>query len=152
MKKRFFSAGTVKLSTPFLLKSKCRNCGTSGLYYYIIRNGAFFISPEGSKLISEIYQRFTKRMCSDYYLMDSPSKYRSNSFFNYSKSHKGYNPKIYKNLNVKSNNNNVEIFSCECGKTQWAFGNTNDDNRPEICNRKSNRAFLSVKNYLKFKM
>jgi hypothetical protein len=131
----------VKLSTPFLCKSRCPRCGGEGKKYYWIKNPSLFKSPEALRIMLESFGKYIKRFCTSYYLEDSPKDYKTTSAFKFGQLYNNYNPKVYKNRGVKSSNYYVEFLACECGHMSWGFNNESDNSRPELLNRKAKKYF-----------
>src|ERR1700690_4146166 len=92
---------SIKLSTTFINRIKCKFCGDFASFMYRVRNNP--LHKDISVVISkfEYISQNVKRMCDDYYLDFSPKLFHSNSLFTYDVSYKGYNPRLHRLRDVQ---------------------------------------------------
>lgn len=135
---RKFNYGLISLSTPFIYKNRCKECGTGGVYYYChapnsnIYNRAFDRSSFSySFLIKNLMNRY----------MYNPPYYRR-QVITTSKIN-NFNIKSHMSVGVAIKNSSILIegIYCKCFKTKWEFPGHSIKNRAEIRNRKSDRVF-----------
>jgi hypothetical protein len=131
----------IKLSTPFLVKSRCKFCRGLPMHYYYIKSRGLYQDP--SKLVQwfqDVSKHF-KRMCTEHYFLSEPRYCGGMANFSQTPFYKGYNPTLHRTRGVSNSSEMSEFLMCECGGTSWAFRNKAVKNRPEIVNRKSRKNF-----------
>lgn len=138
----------VNLSSSFVVRSRCKYCHSGPAHYYFSKNPNLLFSPnwkyfESAAWLSKCY----KRICSDYYLMDSPSYVKSVSDFTHKVRYKAFRPKLFKNKGVHPFSDYREFLICECGKSCWEFYQKSTSKRVEIINRKSRYNHKFIFNY-----
>jgi hypothetical protein len=136
----------VSLSTPFLVRSRCKGCGGHPNIYYWIRNPSISLDPrkgisEHLEAVIRYMSRYSTRVISDFYLEEKPSSFTKINLFNYNFGPKSFNPRAHKNRGTNMTFEVVEYLTCECGKSAWAFTDKIIKNKPEIFNRKSRFTF-----------
>jgi hypothetical protein len=131
----------VKLSSPFLVRTRCKYCGSLPVDYFRMGGNRHFKDFRDFLNIFSWVPKHNKRLCSDFYLMDDPSSFYVMSNFSYSVPYKAYNPSIHHKRGIRPTRDINECLVCECGRTYWVFKQQAVMKRPEIVNRKSNREF-----------
>jgi len=131
----------VNLSTPFIVKSRCKKCKSNPSIYYYIRNKHLSIDPRSGLKIFESIKKYYKRMCADHYMMISPKYFTDLGSFSHSVNYKGFLPKLHRARGVNIGSNITEFLMCECGATSWAFTDKAAMARPEIVNRKARNKY-----------
>lgn len=131
----------VNLSTPFLVRSRCKFCAGLPTHYYYIRNATMWYNPR--KPIDHFKQmtKYVKRMCSDHYLMEEPKYFVEMASFSHPVSYKGYRPRLHRTRGSSATQDVVEFLMCDCGRSSWAFSDKAVKYRPEIVARKARYRF-----------
>jgi len=127
----------VNLSTPFLVRSRCKGCGKYPTIYYYARNPVMWNNPRKILEQFSFYSKFFKRACSDFYLDDNPSSFTSMHYFEYQVPFKNFNPKLHRTRGAHPVFNYTEFVTCECGGSIWAFTDKSIKSRMEIISRKA---------------
>jgi hypothetical protein len=131
----------VSLSTPFLVKSRCKHCASLPSHYYYIRNATMWFNP---RVVIDRFKsnlKYFKKMTTDHYMIDDPKYFHDMSNFTHAVTYKGYRPRLHRTRGSSATQDVVEFLMCECGKTSWGFSDKAIKNRPEIVNKKSRRRF-----------
>lgn len=128
----------INISSSFLARSKCVECRSYPLYYFIMYRS---YGRKNARLSSETFhslKKFIHRMNEDYYLSYQPRHFTSLSSFSFKLALKSYNPILYKSrgLPVDMDNCVTEFLTCDCGKSVWAFDMKYSQNKTEVINRK----------------
>lgn len=131
----------VNLSTPFLIKNKCKECGSNPVTYFYVRNKTLWIDPNRIIQSFDLLKKYYKRMCSDYYMKVSPKYFNDLSHFSYYTLYKSYLPKLHHTRGRDLSPNVSEFLMCECGATSWIFSNLSAKKCPEVVNRKSRYSY-----------
>ena len=128
----------VNFSSTFMAKSRCKKCGSHPAVYYYTRNKYLWLDPHNAiNSHLSVLKKYTKRMCSDHYMMISPKYFTNLISFSQSTSYKGYLPKLHNSRGRNFSSNIAEFLMCECGDTSWAFSDKAVRGCPEVFNRKS---------------
>jgi hypothetical protein len=127
----------INLSTPFLVKNRCKECGSHPSIYYYIRNRNLWLDPRRVLKDFDILKKYYKRMCSDHYMMLSPKYFTDLGSFSHQVGYKGFLPKLHRSRGRSIISNIAEFLMCECGATSWAYADKAVINCPEIANRKA---------------
>lgn len=127
----------VRLSSSFMIRTKCKHCQTGPTDYYIERAGIPWKEHNSVRNTFNIIKRFWNRLASDYYLGEQPSSFNNLSMFNHTPSYKGFRPRAHRNRGVHAKLECIERVCCACGLTNWAFYEKGATNRPEISQRKA---------------
>jgi hypothetical protein len=130
----------VNLSETFMVRSRCKECGKFPSIYYYVKNPPLSIGPTKMKETFSFIKKYVSRMCSDFYLMDSPKSFHTINYFGFQTHFKSYRPKLMKTRspwNYQPNPEMVEFLTCECGGTTWAFAAKTNRFRAEIIFRKA---------------
>ena len=127
----------INVSTTFLIRSRCKGCGSSPQFYYIIRNKRPWFDP--NKVIKDTvkFKSLYKRICHDHYMILPTRYFNSLQSFSHQVSYKGFNPKLHLSRGKSFINNVTEFLMCECGDTSWAFNQKSVQHTPEVENRKA---------------
>lgn len=130
----------VRLSTPIMVRTRCKHCmGLPSIYYYL-RNPTMWFSPRKAldasshikKLIGLIQQRSP---------ILPPKYYTSASLLAHNIMYAKYRPKLHRTRGCSAVFDVVEILTCDCMQTTWAFTDKAVSNRPEIACRKARYRF-----------
>ncbi len=126
----------VNLSSSFVMRCRCKHCGSFPKTYWYHRIKSYAMSPDNMRKQFCNWQKFQKRLCDDYLEEGDPSQIRKMSAMNFNFSFKNYSPRYHKNRG-SGIFDITEYIECDCGLTLWAFGEKAGKNRPEINQRKS---------------
>lgn len=133
---------TIKLSTTVLQRTVCKYCGSPPTEYYYVGTPVLYKEARNFvELFAWVQKRHKKRFCSSYYLMCEPIEFSNINQFSFCPDFNSYNPRLHNKVGVKATRNIKDCLVCECGKTSWVIANKSMLNRPEICNRKSDREY-----------
>jgi hypothetical protein len=131
----------VKLSTPILVRTRCKFCKGFPSEYFRIGSKNHSKNPRDFINLFRWIQKYHFRLCSDFYLMESPASFDGISNFGYYPSYKSYNPDLHYKRGISPTRDIRDCLSCSCGKTYWIFYQKGSVNRVEIVNRKSDREY-----------
>lgn len=132
---------TVRLSTPFLARSKCKFCDGAPLIYYYVRNPTLWYNPRRVTNQLQMVKKYVKRLGMNHFMFDDPKYFTETAIFGHTPSYKGYNPKLHRTRGANPTFDIIEFLTCECGLATWAFTEKAVKHRPEIMNRKSRHNF-----------
>lgn len=129
----------VNVSSSFLARTRCPKCHGKPHYYYAIRLPERWKDHTYLKDDFAISLKWYGRPSNDWYMEEQPRYFHSAHDFDYAVENKGYNPILHRTRgsNISNRDNVMEVISCWCGSTAWAFNQKAAKNRPEITNRKS---------------
>jgi hypothetical protein len=136
-KKYIPEAIKISASFSFILKSRCKYCGSHPVEYYRTGNGWLFEDIKDFLSRFRWVQQSDKRMCDDFYLYDDPKDFKTVTLFSYNVDFCHYNPTLHHKRGVPKTRDYNEFLACECGKTSWVFKQRSVKNRPEISNRQA---------------
>lgn len=131
----------INLSTPFVIKGRCKKCGSYPDIYYFLRNHTLWLDPNRIVKQSSVFRKYWTRLCSDHYLSEQPRYVSGTSSFTHAVDGKSYKCRLHKNRGVNPVLDLEEFLTCQCGGTTWAFHDKSTRHRPEIVNRKAKRNF-----------
>lgn len=131
----------VRLSTPFLVRTKCKFCNGLPTIYYYVQNPSLWFDPRRVTDQLEFVKKYVKRMGSSHYLYDDPKYFTGEATFGHQVTYKGYRPKLHRTRGVSPHLDIIEHLTCECGRANWAFTEKSVQNRPEIMARKARHRF-----------
>ena len=122
----------INLSTPILMKSRCRSCGKHPDVYYYIQQALLNSTPRAEIKQFDWVKRRLRRMSADWYLTSSPKSYSGVSSFSHPVTYKGFNPRLLRSGSAQSGNY-IEYLTCECiGAPNWTWmdkGNQTPEHR-----------------------
>jgi hypothetical protein len=134
----------INLSTPFVVRSRCKKCGEHPSIYYCMGGPTMWHNPRQSQNEFAYIRKHTNRLCSDYYLMEPPINYNMlMQYFNFKVYFNSYRPRLHRSC---TNNklfffDIVEYLSCKCGGATWAFNNKYNVVKPGTSLRKARNNF-----------
>jgi hypothetical protein len=128
----------INISSSFMARARCIECGGHPDYYYQIRKPYMWKDISHQISTSKWMRGWLKRFTADWYLESEPKYFLDVKEFGFVLDDKHYVPTLFKNRGEpKTDRDNVvEIVGCGCGATVWAFNDKSTKNRPEITNRK----------------
>jgi hypothetical protein len=128
----------VNISSTFICRSKCLECGEGPSEYFHIRSPSLSKDVSLDIKFSAHFRDFIKRMSNDWYLEGDPKYFRDIKEFSFILEDKQYRPTLHRTRgsDIKLRDNVIEIAICDCGATTWAFNQKSTKKRPEITNRK----------------
>lgn len=132
---------SVRLSTPFLARTKCVYCGGPPTTYYYARNTTLWNNPRRVTDQLSFVKKFVKRMSSDHYYIGDPKHFKSAAYFSHSVNYKGYRPRLHRTIGSNPVFDATEYLACDCGQARWAFSEKAILGRSEILLRKSRSCF-----------
>lgn len=127
----------VRLSSPFVVKSRCKECMGHPVFYYSTKVNVYTKDPRVTVKVSKSQQfSWTDINKGIEWLFPDPQDLPGVSMLSYPAFFAKYNAKLHLRksafpLNV------VEFVTCDCMATQWAFTDKMTTFRPEIENRKA---------------
>lgn len=129
----------VNLSSVFVTRARCKMCSRYPSIYYWTRLPVLWFDPRRVVKIHDQCKKYWTRMCSDFYLNDSPSSFDKIAYFSFNLRDAGgsYNPKLHYTKGVHPVFREVEFLTCKCGNTAWAFDDNQARYRMEIVSRKA---------------
>lgn len=135
----------INLSTPIVMKNRCRKCGKHpDVYYYIQQSGGNF-TPREELMQFDWVKRRLKRMSVDWYLSNNPKSYSGISPFSHAVTYKGFNPRLLRSSSAP-NGNYIEYLTCECiGAPNWTWmdkGNQTPEHRHRRARTTYGKSFL----------
>lgn len=131
----------VNLSSSFVARTKCVQCGQEPQVYYYANKPYLFIDPKGAQNLFKSMTKWMKRMSSDWFMEAEPKFFKEMSAFNHMVDYKGYNPRLHKSRGVNPQTNTIQYISCWSGCTVWAFSDSANTERQEISQRKSRHKY-----------
>jgi len=131
----------VKLSTTFPVRTKCKYCLGSPTEYYYIRTPIKWLNPNRIRDQFDAMKKWLKRLTSDHYLDDHPREFVGISSFNFYLPYSKFNPALHHKRGVKPVEDIIEILSCDCRRSNWAFVQKAHQNRPDILCREARSTY-----------
>jgi hypothetical protein len=125
----------INISSTFLSRARCKNCGKNPSFYYYVRKPFLWKDISEQISTSKLFREWIERMSADWYLDSAPKYFHDIKEFSFSLDDKHYVPTLHRMRGVDSTNI-VELVVCECGASTWAFADKSNRKRPEITNRK----------------
>lgn len=123
----------ASLSCTSLLKSRCKFCGSRPTFYYYSLKTPSYYDIDDSKAIQARIQKFIKEIIEFWYMIESPSSFRSIQSFSHDIYYNKYDPRSHKTYGYHPKvSNTIDHLSCDCGKTTWAFNQTSGAKNPII--------------------
>jgi hypothetical protein len=128
----------INISSSFMKRALCKECATGPSYYYHVSKPTPWLDGSLQMRTSQWSRDWIKRMASDWFLSSQPKHFRDIKEFSFILDSKGYLPSAHnkKGIDVPYKDNVIEMLSCDCGATVWAFNEKSVKKRPEITNRK----------------
>lgn len=132
----------INISSVFMARARCKECAGLPNFYYNIPLPYLAEDPStyyaDMYLFRKIFKKVWDLIKSDWYLNSDPKHFHSIHDFSTSIEGKSFNVKLKKNRGVANGfqNNIIEVLSCACGSTVWAFNQKSTKNKLEIFNRK----------------
>jgi hypothetical protein len=127
----------INISSTFMVRARCIECGSAPTYYYQVRRPYLFFDVRHMGVTSQWLRRWVKRMTEDWYLDDQPRHFHDLKEFSFRLDDKHYLPTLHRARGLtRDKDNSIEFVGCECTRTVWAFNQKSAQNRPEITNRK----------------
>lgn len=111
----------INASTTFPVRSKCRFCMSGAVNYFVQNTPPKWFNPRRIIDMSRHFHKHTKRMCQNFYWIESPKEFTSIIAFSWYPSEKSYNPALHNKRGTIPVNHAVEFLSCGCGRTAWGF-------------------------------
>lgn len=127
----------VNISSSFMAKARCKECGKGPDYYYATLKPFMWKDVKHFLMFSSITKMwFAKK--ADWYKQFEPRHFTKVGDFTKKLEDKSYNPIVHrtKGADVSDRINIIEYVGCQCGATVWGFNNLSVQKRPEITNRK----------------
>ena len=130
----------VKLSSTFMVRTKCTHCMGGPTYYYYLRNPTMWMNPRKSMDQRGFLTALLKSLGA-HHMYDEPRFYTSASMLAHDVMYAKYRPRLHRTRGSSAGQDLVECLTCDCMKTCWYFANKAVAKRPEIVNRKSDRYY-----------
>ncbi len=128
----------VNISSSFMARARCKECGQGPSYYYNDRKYKLFHDIGKFLEASKLWKSWVKKFNYDWYLEMQPKYFSTLEDFRFRLEDRRYSPLLHRTRgsDVSRDENVIEMVSCDCGGTIWAFNNKSTKKRPEITNRK----------------
>ncbi len=126
----------TSVSFSFPARARCKYCFSPPVKYYRMAKTANHLDPN---IIINFYcraKKYIKRMAYDYYLFDKPRGRNDVNHLVHRVFYKGYTPAKHHKGEAASKGI-VDMFSCECGKTNWGFTQESAAYSPEVDHRQA---------------
>lgn len=130
----------LQLSTPFLVRTRCKHCGSMPFDYFQMHIKRGFLNPRDLIRIKSWFYS-DGSVCDNFYIDEEPKSYNVLSPFSYTHQGLSYSPKLHIKNKSFSKNDITDCMVCQCGKTYWYFGQVSSKNKPEVVNRKTQSTF-----------
>ncbi len=130
----------VRLSTPFLVRTKCKYCGGAPSFYWYTRNSTMWFNPRKEVEYLDAFKRLFRRFNFDFYLFEEPKYFTKTTAFNYTPLN-SYRPRLHRTRGTNPVFDKTEYLSCDCGRATWAFAQKAGDQRLEKKHRRSRHCF-----------
>ena len=127
----------VNLSSSFIARTKCRNCGLPPDDYYFINHALYYSDPRSASEVFNWFKKYITNVAGYWYKRHQPRLFHSMKTFNVHWPEQSYKPSLHQHKGVQDDDNITEYLSCPCGQTVWAFNSTTAEHRVEIKNRKA---------------
>lgn len=137
-KKVKVEVSTVNISSTFLMRCVCKECGSGPYIHYAIRKPLVWDEPKQLLSASKWLRRYVQRMVQDWYLDAEPKYFHSLRELTFSLTDKHFVPSHFRTKGFPSDprNNVVDIMQCECSATVWWYSQQAIKDKPEVVNRK----------------
>lgn len=128
----------VNISSTFMVRSRCKNCGKGPDYYYAVGQPFKWVDVRSALVFSKKVKEWLTKIISNWYLPFTPRYFEKLGDFAFELEDKSYDPLFHRTRGANNGMNNrvVEFVGCSCGSTIWAFNEKSVAKRPEITNRK----------------
>lgn len=126
----------VSLSSSFVARAICRQCGEPPIEYYSTGQPTSWVDPHSARIVFDWYKKYVKNLNSFWYKKYQPRHFDSIKEFGLLWIEKSYKPTKHQHIGVERNAT-VEFLTCPCGASVWAFSQKSAANRIEIKNRKA---------------
>jgi hypothetical protein len=134
----------VNVSSSFMARSRCKECGSIPTHAYKSRLPFLWKDVTDIKSSWKWFRQWVHKFNNDWSMMqEEPRIFRDIEEFNFVVDDRGYNPRPHKNrFGPRLSRDYVtEFVGCRCGATVWAFNQKSVETRPEIVNRKGRHSF-----------
>lgn len=134
----------INISSSFMARARCKECGKGPAHYYNDRKSRVFEDIIMFLESSQFWRRWLKRFNRSWYLEMEPRYFSTmEDIGKFSLEDKHYNPLLHRTRgsNLGREENVIEMVTCQCGGTVWAFNNKSTKKRPEIKNRKGRYSY-----------
>jgi hypothetical protein len=130
----------VRLSSPFMVRSRCKFCMGSPIIYYYIRNPTLWFNPRKAMDRMSFIKKLLQHLRSLGFL-NEPKHCHSAAELSHDVSWAKYRPRLHRTKGSSAIFDVVEFVTCDCMQTTWAYSDEAIQNRPEINHRKSRYRF-----------
>jgi hypothetical protein len=127
----------VNLSSSFIARTKCRECGLPPDDYYYVNHALYFSDPRSASKVFDWFKKYISNIVGYWYKRHQPRIFHNMKAFTVRWPEQSYKPTLHQHRDVKYDGNITEYLSCPCGRTVWAFNSIMAEHRPEIKNRKA---------------
>lgn len=125
----------VNASSSFIRRTKCKYCVSGPSYYFYVRNKENFVNLKLYLNMQALQKKRMKRVnlsYSDHHM----SNIKTATSFQHPVNYKGFRVKSHRKRHYNLSET-IEILTCKCGKTCWAFSENTTYNIPEVSNKRS---------------
>lgn len=129
----------IRLSTPFLVRTKCKYCGSAPSFYWYNRNPTMWFSPRKEVEYFDLFKNLFPKFNFDFYLAEEPKYFTRMSTFTYQAG--SYRPRLHRTRGTNPVFDRTEYLSCDCGRATWAFSQKSADQRLEKKHRRARYCF-----------
>ena len=131
----------IKLSTPFVTRTRCKHCGETPSIYYYVYNSTLWATPDSIRRMFAILSKHVNRMGTSFYQQDDPKDYRGLSTFSQGTGFRKFSPRLRQTRGINTDFDVTEYLMCPCGASMYAFNQKSIKRRPEIVNRKARKTY-----------
>jgi hypothetical protein len=129
----------VRVSTPFMVRTKCKYCGGAPSFYWYTRNPTVWFNPRKEIEYYDLFKNLFRRFSFDFYLAEEPKYFTKMGTFKYAVN--SYRPRLHRARGTNPVFDKVEYLSCDCGRATWAFAQKAGDQRLEKRHRRARYCF-----------
>jgi len=134
---------TINISSSFLARSRCKSCGKGPKYYFSVNKPYLYFLVNQRIFTSKAIRKWITNLVTNWYLSLQPKQFKNMKNFKIALNDKHFTPTLHRTRgsDVKDRDNIIDMISCDCGETTWAYNEKSVKNRPEITNRKGKYSF-----------
>lgn len=129
----------IRLSTPFVVRTKCKYCGGAPSFYWYTRNSTMWFNPRKEIEYLDCFKNLFSRFAFDFYLTEEPKYFTKINAFTYVVN--SYRPRLHRTRGTNPVFDKVECLTCDCGRATWAFNQKAGDLRLEKKHRRARHCF-----------
>lgn len=145
MLKKYYiaDAHNINISSSFLARARCKSCGKGPSFYFSVQKPYMYFLVNQRLFTSKAIRGWIKNLISNWHLPLSPKYCHNMGGFKLSFDDKHFIPILHRTRGsgVMDKNNIIDMISCDCGETTWAYNEKSIKDRPEITQRKGRYSY-----------